>query len=258
MGASINMNALELCGLSKSYGALPVTRDVSLNVRQGEALGIIGPNGAGKTTLFNLITGAAKQDAGRIILKGKDISSMAARHRCHLGISRTFQVPQPFTGLTTYENALVAASFGQGVSQCEAGAIAQDALDRTGLAGFADTQAGSLTLLNRKRLELARAIATDPQLLLLDEIAGGLTEAECQDLVALIQDIKASGVTIIWIEHILHALLSVVDRVAVLDFGELIAVGSPSNVMNSPEVSAIYLGIDPEAGPNTDAEFVHV
>lgn len=239
--------ALDVQDLSKSYGALQVTKHISFQVHEGEALGVIGPNGAGKTTLFNLITGAVSPNAGTVHLFNKNATAMQARERCHLGVARSFQVPQPFSGLTTFENVLVAASFGQQISQTSAYESARLALEQTGLIKHAEDKAGALTLLNRKRLELARAIATRPRMLLLDEIAGGLTEAECHDLVELIRSIKTSGVTIVWIEHVLHALLSVVDRIAVLDFGELIAVGEPETIMKSPEVSSIYLGLEPEA-----------
>ena len=239
--------ALEVTDLHKSYGALTVTKGVNFQVRQGEALGIIGPNGAGKTTLFNLITGAVRANRGTVHFQNKNVTAMDARSRCHLGISRSFQVPQPFSGLTTFENVLVGAAFGQKISQYHARESARLALERTGLWAKADQKAGTLTLLDRKRLELARAIATRPRLLLLDEIAGGLTDAECRQLIDLIREIKDSGVTIIWIEHVLHALLSVVDRILVLDFGEKIAEGDPDSIMKSPEVSAVYLGLESES-----------
>ncbi len=234
--------ALSARGLNKSYGALKVTKDVTFEVSAQTALGIIGPNGAGKTTLFNLITGTVKPSSGHVELFGEDITRVDARRRCHKGIARSFQVPQPFSGLTAFENTLIAASFGQQISETAARSIAGDALDRTGLGPKSDTLAGALTLLDRKRLELARALATNPRLLLLDEIAGGLTEAECHDLVALIRDIRASGTTIVWIEHVLHALLSVVDEVMVIDFGEIIAQGAPDEIMRDPRVAAVYLG----------------
>lgn len=239
--------AIEAAGLKKNYGAVQVTRDVSLALPAGMALGIIGPNGAGKTTLFNLLTGTARADAGTVRFFGTDITARDARARSRMGIARSFQVPQPFGGLTLFENALVAATFGQNLSESAARPIATDALRRTGLLGKATKRAGELGLLDRKRLELTRAIATAPKLLLLDEIAGGLTDAECAELIDLILSIKASGVTIIWIEHVLHALLQVVDRVMVLDFGQKIAEGEPQAIMQSPEVAAIYLGLEPEA-----------
>lgn len=234
--------ALQVRGLSKSYGALKVTRDVSLTVPEGSALGIIGPNGAGKTTLFNLITGTVRADSGRVVLFGKDITRLDPRRRCLSGIARSFQVPQPFAGLSTYENVLIGAAFGRGLSEHAARPHAREALERTGLAAKADTPAGALTLLDRKRLELARALASDPRLLLLDEIAGGMTEAECAELVGLVGEIRAAGVTIVWIEHVLHALLKVVDNLLVLDFGKVIAEGPPEAVMRDPQVTSVYLG----------------
>jgi branched-chain amino acid transport system ATP-binding protein len=234
-------------GLSKRYGALQVIDTVSLSLARGDALGIIGPNGAGKTTLFNLIAGTVKTDAGSIRFDGTDVTGMSARARCHRGIARSFQIPHPFTGMTTYENVLVGAAFGRGASERASEARAVEVLEITGLRRKANTLAGDLTLLERKRLEMARALASDPSLLLLDEIAGGLTEPECVDLVATINGVRASGVSIIWIEHVVHALLAVVDRIAVVDFGRKIAEGEPRSVMASPQVAEIYMGIDGEA-----------
>jgi branched-chain amino acid transport system ATP-binding protein len=234
-------------GLSKRYDALQVIDNVSLSLARGDALGIIGPNGAGKTTLFNLIAGTVKTDAGSIRFDGTDVTGMSARALCHRGIARSFQIPHPFTGMTTYENVLVGAAFGRGASERASEARAVEVLEITGLRRKANTLAGDLTLLERKRLEMARALASDPSLLLLDEIAGGLTEPECVDLVATINGVRASGVSIIWIEHVVHALLAVVDRIAVVDFGRKIAEGEPRSVMASPQVAEIYMGIDGEA-----------
>ncbi len=238
--------ALSVRGLGKSFGALVVTEDVSFDVAEGAALGIIGPNGAGKTTLFNLITGALRPNGGTIRAFGRDIGQLDARRRCHLGFARSFQVPQPFAGLTAYENVLIAAAYGRGLSEHAARPHAAAALDATGLGHHSDRLAGALTLLDRKRLELARALATGPRLLMLDKIAGGLTEAECHELIELIRHIHAEGTTIIWIEHVLHALLAVVDRVMVLDFGRVIAEGAPGEIMKDPHVAAVYLGPDAE------------
>ncbi|MCO5162698.1 MAG: ABC transporter ATP-binding protein [Mesorhizobium sp.] len=234
-------------GLSKRYGAQQVTDQVSLTLARGEALGIIGPNGAGKTTLFNLIAGTVRADAGRIVFDGEDVSDLPARRRCHLGIARSFQIPHPFVGMTTYENVLVGAAFGRGASERDSEERAVDVLEVTGLKRKANTLARDLTLLERKRLELARALASGPSLLLLDEIAGGLTEPECVELIATIGDVRREGVSIIWIEHVVHALLAVVDRIAVIDFGRKIAEGEPRAVMASPQVAEIYMGIDGEA-----------
>ena len=235
---------LELHDVSKSFGALKVTDGVSLSVPRGQALGIIGPNGAGKSTLFNLITGNLAPDAGRIVFLGQDVTGYPAMKRVKMGVGRSFQIPQPFEGLTVFENLLVAASFGRGKSEAAVTDDCAAILEQTELMRRANTPAGALSLLERKRLELARAMATGPELLLLDEIAGGLTEGECQALVATIKGIHAGGTTIIWIEHVLHALNAVVERLVVLDFGRVIGVGTPDEMMASKEVREIYLGID--------------
>ena len=238
------MTILELHDVSKSFGALKVTDAVSFSVPKGQALGIIGPNGAGKSTLFNLITGNYAPDAGRISLLGQDVTRRPAMDRVRMGVGRSFQIPQPFEGLTVFENLAVAASFGQGRSEA---AVTEDCiriLRDTELLRLANTPAGALSLLDRKRLELARAMATGPELLLLDEIAGGLTEGECKALVATIKGLHAQGMTIIWIEHVLHALTAVVERLLVLDFGRIIGIGAPEAIMASREVREIYLGIE--------------
>lgn len=238
------MNLLELQDVSKNFGALKVTDAVSFAVPKGQALGIIGPNGAGKSTLFNLITGNFAPDAGRITFLGQDVTRRPAMDRVRMGVGRSFQIPQPFEGLTVYENLAVAASFGRGRSEA---AVTEDCiriLEDTELLGLANTPAGALSLLDRKRLELARAMATGPELLLLDEIAGGLTEGECQALIATIKGLHAQGMTIIWIEHVLHALTAVVERLLVLDFGRVIGIGAPDEIMASKDVREIYLGIE--------------
>lgn len=239
------MPLLRLDALSKRYGALVVTDGISLSVAKGEVLGILGPNGAGKTTLFNLIAGTVAPDSGSIHFKGQDITRTGIAARCREGISRSFQVPHPFNGMTVFENILVGAAFGRNGHDPEAHAL--KVLDLTGMRGKANQLAGSITLLERKRLEMARALATEPELLLLDEIAGGLTERECQSLLAAIRDVHASGVTIVWIEHVVHALLSVAQRLVVLNFGKLIADGTPGEVMNSRDVKSVYLGEDAHA-----------
>ncbi|MEW9807943.1 ABC transporter ATP-binding protein [Mesorhizobium marinum] len=238
------MPILTIQNLSKSYGALQVTDDVSLALQPGEALGVIGPNGAGKTTLFNLIAGTVHPNAGSIVFDGLDVTTMPARSRCHLGIGRSFQIPHPFSGMTTYENVLVGAAFGRNASERDSERRAVAVLEMTGLRRKANTYAGQLTLLERKRLEMARALASDPKLLLLDEIAGGLTEPECVELVEAIKTVRSEGVSVIWIEHVVHALLAVVDRIAVFDFGRKIADGEPREVMASLEVANIYMGIE--------------
>ncbi len=238
---------LSVSGLSKSFGAVVVADATSFEVASGEAVGILGPNGAGKTSLFNLITGALKPDTGQITFDQSDITSKPAAARCKMGIARSFQIPQPFGGMTVFENALVGATQGAGLAGAEAEDHALSVLEQTGLLDKANARAGSLTLLERKRLELTRALAAKPKLLLLDEIAGGLTEAECQSLIATIKDIHASGTTIVWIEHVVHALLAVVERLIVIDFGKKIAEGAPREIMESAQVKEIYLGLDPDA-----------
>jgi branched-chain amino acid transport system ATP-binding protein len=238
------MPILSLDNVSKSFGALKVAQAISFDVGEGEALGIIGPNGAGKSTLFNLMTGNLPVDAGRILFQGRDITRLSAEKRCLLGFGRSFQIPQPFEKLTVFENLIVASAFGANVPESHVTESCAEILVDTGLIDRANAPAGGLTLLQRKRLELARALATDPKILLLDEIAGGLTEAECDSLVETIRAIHRRGVTIIWIEHVLHALNSVVERLLVLDFGEVIGLGDPKAIMASKEVREIYLGIE--------------
>lgn len=238
------MPILSLNSVSKSFGALKVTDNVSFDLGAGEALGIIGPNGAGKSTLFNLITGNLRPNQGRVFLDGRDITGETPMQRCASGIGRSFQIPQPFVHLSVYENLLVAARFGGAVSGQEAPAFCMNILERTGLATVAEKAAGGLPLLQRKRLELARAMATRPRVILLDEIAGGLTDGECVELVATIRAIHKEGTAIIWIEHVLHALNSVVERLMVLNFGQMLMIGRPEAVMASTEVREIYLGIE--------------
>jgi len=238
---------LMLAGVSKRFGAVVAADSIDLSVAAGEAVGIIGANGAGKSSLFNLVTGVLKPDAGTIMLDGRDITRDSARHRCRAGIGRSFQIPQPFENLSVYENLLAAATFGGGVAYREAADHCGVILARTGLLARANTVAGQLRLLDRKRLELARALASAPKVLLLDEIAGGLTEAEVAELVQLIRELNAGGMTIVWIEHIVHALLSVVSRLIVLEFGRKIAEGEPHAVMAEPEVQRSYLGIEEPA-----------
>lgn len=238
------MPLLALHAVSKSYGALKVTDDITLSVNKGETLGILGPNGAGKTTLFNLISGDASVNAGRIEYDGQDVTALPPHLRCRRGIGRSYQVPQPFGNMSVFENLVTAASFGGGKTESQAWDQAVQVLEQTGLMAHANKPAGSLTLLNRKRLELARALATGPELLLLDEIAGGLTEHEAAELVDELKRIKATGVTMIWIEHVVHALLSVADRLFVINFGQQLAEGKPHDVMNDPEVQRVYMGME--------------
>jgi branched-chain amino acid transport system ATP-binding protein len=234
---------LSLSKISKRFGAVVIADGLDLALEEGEALGIIGPNGAGKTTLFGIMTGTVTPDAGRVVFAGADITHLPPPRRCVIGMARSFQIPQPFGGMTVFENLVVAAAFGGGRRERDVYNDCMDILAQCGLADRANTRAGKLTLLDRKRLELARALATRPRLLLLDEVAGGLTEAEGHALVDLIKTVRRSGVSIIWIEHVVHALLAVIDRLVVLHNGGFIAAGDPTTVIKSAAVADIYMGI---------------
>ncbi|MDQ0456812.1 ABC transporter ATP-binding protein [Rhizobium paknamense] len=236
------MSLLEVRDLNKRFGAIVVADHIDLDIDTGECIGVIGPNGAGKSTLFALIAGSVTPDSGRISLAGKDMTRLAPHVRVHLGIGRAFQIPQPFAGLTVFENVCAAAAFGGGLSARKAEGKARDVLERTGLIEMANRQAGGLTLLNRKRLEMAKAIAVNARLLMLDEIGAGLTEREVDRLVQTIADLKRDH-AIIWIEHIAHALKSVADRIAVLHFGKKLLEGRPEEVMASAVVKEIYMGL---------------
>ena len=234
---------LEARRVCKSFGSVRAADEVDLSLSAGEALGIIGPNGAGKSSLFNLITGDLRPDSGDIFLEGKNVTAQPPHLRCRAGIGRSYQIPRPFENLSVFENLLVGAVHGQGKRERDTVDACADILERCHLMRRANALAGSLTLLERKRLEMARALATGPRVLLLDEIAGGLTEGECQELIGTIRAIHGSGVSIVWIEHIVHALLAVVGRLIVLNFGRKIAEGEPRAVMALPEVREVYVGI---------------
>jgi branched-chain amino acid transport system ATP-binding protein len=238
---------LALEQISKRFGAVVIADRLDLALGEGEAVGIIGPNGAGKTTLFGMISGAIAPDSGRILYQGRDITALPPARRCALGIGRSFQVPQPFSGMSVFENLVVAATFGGGSRERDAYENCMTILNRCGLAAKANRLAGTLTLLDRKRLELARALASQPKVLLLDEVAGGLAEHECQALIALIADIKKTGVAIVWIEHVVHALLASVDRLLVLHNGAFIADGVPQSVIRKSQVAEIYMGMETDA-----------
>ena len=238
---------LTLEAISKRFGAVVVAEGISFELSEGEALGIIGPNGAGKTTLFSIAAGTIAPDAGRVLFAGEDVTRLPAEQRCRKGLVRSFQIPQPFSGMTVFENVVVAAAFGANEPETAVYSRCAELLERCGLLNKANRQAGGLTLLDRKRLELARALATKPRVLLLDEVAGGLSEHECAALVALIKNVRASGVSIVWIEHVVHALLATVDRLLVLHGGKLIAQGEPHAVIRSPQVAEIYMGIAADA-----------
>jgi len=240
------LSLLKVTNVSKNFGSLKVTDNLSFELKKGEAIGILGPNGAGKTTLFNLISGDLKPDDGDILFNDKSILSLSPSQRCVEGFGRTYQIPHPFEGMSVFENVLVGAVYGNNYTEKEAQELALFVLEQTGLIDKAEKLAGSLSLLERKRLELAKALSTQPKILLLDEIAGGLTEHEVHELIELIQDIRKEGVSIIWIEHIVHALLSVVDRLIAINFGKMLVEGEPQVVMNSSEVKEVYMGIEIE------------
>ena len=235
---------LELRQVSKHYGDMLVIPGINFAVRENEFVGVIGPNGAGKSTLFGLISGNLRCDAGQVLFNGEDLTNFGADARCRAGIGRTFQIPQPFQGMTVYENVLVAATFGARLRKREAQIQTCEALEQCGLDDLGDRLAGSLTLLQRKRLELARAIATQPLLLLLDEVAGGLTDAEVHQLLELVVAIHQRGVTVLWIEHLVHALVSAADRLVVLAEGSILGDGSPGLVVQNQQVREVYLGSD--------------
>jgi len=237
---------LKVDDLSKSYGPIVVVDHLSFEVAKGECLGIIGPNGAGKTSLFNVIDGGVRPNGGKISLLGENVTRLPRHKRARKGIARAYQVPQPFPDLSVFENVLVAATFAGGYSGKEANERAAEVIERVGLAERKDETAGALRLLDRKRLEVAKALAANPKLLLLDEVAGGLTEAEVEVLVELIKSLKPHY-AIIWIEHVAHALLATADRLMALHYGRKLTEGDPSVVLNSPEVRAIYLGIIDDA-----------
>jgi branched-chain amino acid transport system ATP-binding protein len=241
---------LRLDALTKSFGRVTVARDLALSVQPGEALGIVGPNGAGKSSLFAMIAGDLRPDSGAVRFEGTDVTRLPSFARTRAGIGRTYQVPRPFEHLTVFENVLVCGHQGAGLKGKQAWTRSMEVLERTGLAGLANTPAGRLGLLQRKRLEVARALGTDPRLLLLDEVAGGLTEPEVHELVAVVRQLHAEGLAIVWIEHVVHALVKTVDRMLCLAGGDVVADGAPSAVLADPKVRELYLG----GGPETDLD----
>ena len=238
---------LELRQVSKAFGRVVVAEQLSLSVVGADAIGIVGPNGAGKTSLFGMVAGDLAPDRGSIWFDGRDVTGLAPDARCRLGVGRTYQVPRPFEGMTVFENVLVAAQQGARESVRTSFQLAAATLDRTGLRADANRPAGQLGLLQRKRLELARALATGPRLLLLDEVAGGLTDPEVAALVEIVQTARAEGVAVIWIEHVVRALVSVVDRLICLAGGRVVGDGEPAEVLASPAVREVFLGTEATA-----------
>ena len=230
--------------MTKRFGRVVIADDLSFSVNAGDTVGIVGPNGAGKTSLFGLISGDLSPDAGHVKFAGRDITRLDSAGRCRLGIGRTYQVPRPFAGMTVFENVLVAAQQGGGLRRKASYAAAADALERTGIAGEANVPAGRLGLLQRKRMEIARALATGPTLLLLDEVAGGLTDPEVTVLVEIVRGINAQGIAVIWIEHVVRALTSLVSRLTCLYGGQFVGDGDPASVLANPKVREIYLGVE--------------
>jgi len=228
--------------VQKRFRALPVLDGVSLSVGRAEAVGIVGPNGAGKTTLLNVLSGSLSPDSGRVLFKGQDVTSKDAAGRCHLGIGRTHQVPRPFGGMTVFENVLVGATAGGRAHGAAANELCLRVLDQCALMHVANRRAESLGLLQRKRLELARALAVEPVVLLLDEIGAGLTDAETSALVQTVAGLRDSGIGVIWIEHIVHVLVQVVSRLVCMDAGRVIAEGPPESVISRAAVIDAYLG----------------
>ena len=226
----------------KRFGALAVLDGVTLGLDQGEAVGIVGPNGAGKTTLLNVLAGSLRPDAGSVLFHARDITSKDAADRCTLGIARTHQVPRPFVGMTVFENVLVGATAGGRRRGGEAYSLSLDVLDQCGLTHLANRRAEDLGLLQRKRLELARALAVKPAVLLLDEIGGGLTDAETAALVETIRALRDRGIAVLWIEHIVHVLMQVVTRLVCMNAGRIIAEGAPQEVVAQAAVIDAYLG----------------
>ena len=233
---------LELDHISKRFGQVIIAEDLSLTVDSGDAIGIVGPNGAGKTSLFGVIAGDLAPDAGEVRFDGKPVTTMDPALRCRLGIGRTYQVPRPFEDMTVFENVLVAATAGGGGHGAAAYDRCFDALEACHLLDLANRPAESLGLLHRKRLELARALATDPVVVFLDEIGAGLTDDEAAELVTTIRQAHTGGVAIVWIEHIVHVLVQVVQRLVCMDAGRVIADGDPETVMSDAAVIDAYLG----------------
>lgn len=239
-------NILTFDHVDAGYGRVQILHDLSFSVEEGEVYGVIGPNGCGKTTMFNALIGLIVPNHGTITYDGKDITKLKPNDRCMMGIGRTYQVPRPFEGMTVYENCLVAAVHGAKHSEKDGRKVALDALELTGLYGKREIRAGELTLLDRKRMEIARALGTEPKLLLLDEVAAGLTEAEVQEVMKMVADLKAAKYSIIWIEHVIQTMVESTDHLMCMVTGHELIIGEPRSVMNSKEVEEVYLGTEEE------------
>lgn len=240
--ASAGLPLLAAQGIILAFGSMRVLDGVDFSVREGDAVGIVGPNGAGKTTLLAALSGSLRVAVGTIRLRGHDVTHLDAARRCRMGVARSHQVPRPFGGMTTFENVLTAALHGGGFAREEAYDRAIDALNVCGMMSVANRRAEALGLLDRKRLELTRALATAPELMLLDEIGGGLTDGEAGELVGTIRSLKQRGITIVWIEHIVHVLVQIAERLICMDAGRIIADGTPNEVLSDATVVDAYLG----------------
>lgn len=232
--------------LQKKFGNLTAVEDLSLTVKKGEILGLMGPNGAGKTTVFNLLTGVFKPDRGKIVFDNHDVTHQSPAKRCRRGIGRTYQIPKPFEKMTVHENLLVCLVHGGGMGERAARPMVKEILELTQLYPHRSRLSGALPLLDRKRLELAKALATRPSLILIDEVAGGLTEKEAEQLLMIVKKIQAQGISIIWIEHILMMMSDGgVDRLLCIgEGGRFLNCGDPAEVMRSDEVLECYLGCE--------------